>query len=73
MQVNRHTVDAIFMHPTSVLFCRLINVDILFIGYRLNMAKYARPRSLSGIADRACEVCVRSQDRGRTYFAIFSL
>ena len=25
----------------------------IFIGYRLNMVKYARPRSLSGTADRA--------------------
>ena len=37
---------------------------VLFIGYRLNMAKYARPRSLSGTADRACEVCFRSKTEG---------
>ena len=36
----------------------------LCIGYRLNMAKYARPRSLSGKADRACEVCFRSKTEG---------
>ena len=36
----------------------------LIIGYRLNMAKYARPRSLSGTADRACEVCFRSKTEG---------
>ena len=28
------------------------------------MAKYARPRSLSGTADRACEVCFRSKTEG---------
>ena len=28
------------------------------------MAKYARPRSLSGTADRACEVCFRSNTKG---------
>ena len=28
------------------------------------MAKYARPRSLSGTADRACEVCFRSKIEG---------
>ena len=36
----------------------------ILIGYRLNMAKYARPRSLSGTADRACEVCFRSKTKG---------
>ena len=29
------------------------------------MAKYARPRSLSGTADQACEVCFRSKTEGR--------
>ena len=28
------------------------------------MAKYARPRSLSGTADRACEVCFRLKTEG---------
>ena len=28
------------------------------------MAKYAHPRSLSGTADRACEVCFRSKTEG---------
>ena len=41
----------------------LVKTD-LFIGYRLNMAKYARPRSLSGTADRACEVCFCSKTKG---------
>ena len=27
----------------------------IFIGYRLKIAKYARPRSLSRTANRACE------------------
>ena len=36
----------------------------LLIGYRLNMAKYARQRSLSGTADRACEVCFPSKTEG---------
>ena len=30
-------------------------LNAIIIGYRLNMAKYARPRSLSVTADRACE------------------
>ena len=38
--------------------------DVVIIGYRLHMAKYARPRSLSGKADRACEVCFRSKTEG---------
>ena len=45
----------------------------ILIGYRLNMAKYARPRSLSGTADRTCEVCFRSKTEGGHIFAIFSL
>ena len=36
----------------------------IYIGYSLNMAKYALPRSLSGTADRACEVCFRSKTEG---------
>ena len=35
------------------------------IGYRLNMAKYARPRPLIGL--------LPLKDRGRAYFAIFDL
>ena len=46
-----------------------------FIGYRLNMAKYARPRSLSGTADRACEVCFRSKTEGGhiSPFSVYNL
>ena len=40
------------------------NISAIIIGYRLNMAKYARPRSLSGTADWACEVCFRSKTEG---------
>ena len=36
----------------------------IIIGYRLNMAKYDRPRSSSGTADQACEVCFRSKTEG---------
>ena len=47
----------------------------VFIGYRLNMAKYARPRSLSGTADRACEVCFRSktEDGHISPFSVYNL
>ena len=46
-----------------------------FIGYRLNMAKYAHPRSLSGTADRACEVCFRSKTEGGhiSPFSVYNL
>ena len=51
---------SIFVESGQLLVCPVI----IFIGYRLNMAKYARPRSLSGTADRACEVCFRSKTEG---------
>ena len=74
--LSKGTKRAIFCHITVILrYCwdKTIarNEDmyrddsgILIIGYRLNMAKYARPRSLSGTADRACEVCFRSKTEG---------
>ena len=39
------------------------------------MAKYARPRSLSGTADRACEVCFRSKTEGGhiSPFSVYNL
>ena len=45
----------------------------IFRGYRLNMAKYARPRSLSGTADRSCEVCFRSKTEGSIFRHIQSI
>ena len=47
----------------------------ILIGYRLNMAKYACPRSLSGTADRACEVCFRSKTEGGhiSPFSVYNL
>ena len=43
---------------------RKLTWGIIIIGYRLNMAKYARQGSLSGTADRACEVCFCSKTKG---------
>ena len=37
--------------------------DVMMIGYRLNITKYARPRS-SGPANQACEVPFRSETEG---------
>ena len=56
-------------HPHFLCFFKNVKHQFNFcwflcIGYRLNMAKYARPRSLSGTADRACEVCLRSKTEG---------
>ena len=36
----------------------------IFIGYRLNMVKYARLRYLSRAVEQACDVCFRSKTEG---------
>ena len=67
--VDCYTLTAISSTGTGILSL------VLFKGDRLNMVKYARLRSLSGTADRACEVCFRSKTKGGHFspYSVYNL